>query len=205
MRVTPATWHRRIAAQTADLGLLAASLYLIAQLLPEGPPPADAMAFFTLQDFINYFALVAAAVLLVLATFQVVKVSFATPAQRLFRLRLTTLEGDIPTTKQVNARSRTALKNILLIMLPGPLIALFVGSVVAIILEVPFTTTDKVLVDLEIPQNIRYGIHALSFAALLAAVWYVALGPAIRYFERNSNGLTRLDAKTGTTHVRDDA
>jgi hypothetical protein len=201
MQVKPATWHRRIAAQTLDLCLLGLALVLLAPLLPEGPPPADSMAFFTGQDFINYFTLVAAALLLTVLAFQIAKVTRATPGQRLLSLRLTTLGGLAPSHKQVNIRLMTAIRNLLLIMLPGPIIALLVGASVAAVLNIPFTTTDKLLLKLEIPQSIRYAIHGVSFLALLAAVWAIAFRPTLAYFERAQGGLTGLDVKSGTTHV----
>jgi hypothetical protein len=206
MQIKPASWHRRIAAQAIDLCLLALVLYLAARILPEGPPPADSMAFFTGQDFINYFILVALALLLTTAAFQIMKAIHATPGQRMLNLQLKTLGGQAPNHKQVNTRLITALRNILLIMLPGPIIALVVGTSVAAVLNIPFTTTDKLLLKMEIPQTIRYAIHGISFVALLAAVWAVAVRPALAYFERSRGGLTGLDVKSGTTHVyRSDA
>jgi hypothetical protein len=202
MKVKPANWHRRIAAQALDLFLLGLVLVLIARVLPDGPPPADSMAFFTGQDFINYFSLVAFALAITVAVFQVVKVTKATPGQRILSLRLTTLDALEPSNKQVNIRLITAIRNILIIMLPGPIIALIVGASVASLLNIPFTTTDKVLLKLEIPQAVRYTIHGVSFLALFAAVWAIAVRPAITYFERANGGLTGLDVKSGTTHVR---
>ncbi len=202
MQAKPATWHRRIVAQTLDLCLLGLVLALFAQVLPDGPPPADSMAFFTKQDFINYFILVAVALLLTVAAFQLVAATQATPGQRLLNLQLVTLDGQRPSRKQVNTRQKTALINMLLIMLPGPVIALVVGFTVAAMLNIPFTTTDKVLLKLEIPQGIRYAIHAVSFLALLAGVWAIAVRPTITYFERAHGGLTGLDERSGTVHVR---
>jgi uncharacterized membrane protein YozB (DUF420 family) len=86
-------------------------------------------------------------------------------------------------------------------MLPGPIIALIVGVTVAVLLNTPFTTTDKLLLQLEISKDIRYTIHGLSFLALIAAIWAIAVRPAIRYFEKAHGGLTKLDMKSGTTHV----
>ncbi len=83
MNVTPAPWYRRITAQLLDLSLLAALLTLIAQVLPNGPPPARSMFFFTVQDFIIYFTLVAVAIVLIFFAFQSVKVTKATPGQKL--------------------------------------------------------------------------------------------------------------------------
>ena len=159
------------------------------------------MAFFTPPDFINYFTLVALALLLTFIAFQMVKLTRATPGQQLLRLQLTTLDGAVPRSEQVGVRRRTALRNILLIMLPGPLIALAVGSAVAVVLNIPFSTTDKLLLQLEIPKGIRYTIHGLSFMVLFAAVWTIAIRPAIRYFETARGGLTQLDIRSGTTHV----
>ena len=201
MQVKPATWHRRIAAQTLDLCILGLVLVLVARVLPEGPPPADSMAFFTEQDFINYFTLVVAALLLTILAFQISTVTRATPGQRLLNLRLSTLGGLAPSHKQVNIRLLTAIRNLLLIMLPGPVIALVVGVSVAAVLNIPFTTTDKILLRLEIPQTIRYTIHGLSFLALVAAVWLIAVRPALAYLERAHGGLTSLDMESGTTHV----
>jgi uncharacterized RDD family membrane protein YckC len=201
MNVTPAAWNRRVTAQLLDLGLLAALLTLIAKVLPYGPPPVRSMSFFTVQDFIIYFTLVAAAILLTFFAFQSVKVTKATPGQKLLKLRLTALDGKAPRPEQVNVRRSAAFRNILLIMLPGPIIALIVGVTVAVLLNAPFTTTDKLLLQLEIPKGIRYMIHGLSFLALIAATWTIAIRPAIRYFEKSHGGLTKLDMKSGTTHV----
>jgi hypothetical protein len=202
MKVKPSTWHRRIAAQAIDISLLGTVLYFIARLLPDGPPPADSMSFFTKQDFINYFILVLFAVIVTTVAFQLVKAWHATPGQYLLRMTLTTLDGDVPSPDQVNTRLRTALVNLLLIMLPGPIIALVVGVTAAALLNIPFTTADKALLKLEIPQAIRYSIHGVSFAALAAAIWAIAVRPQLAYFERANAGLTALDIKSGTTHVR---
>ncbi|KNZ33417.1 MAG: hypothetical protein AD742_05780 [Methylibium sp. NZG] len=86
-------------------------------------------------------------------------------------------------------------------MLPGPVIALIVGASVAAVLNIPFTTTDKLLLKLEIPAGVRYAIHGLSFLALFAAVWAIAIRPAIHYFKNAHGGLTKLDLKSGTAHV----
>jgi hypothetical protein len=201
MKVKPASWHRRIVAQTVDLALLGLVLVLIARLLPEGPPPADSMAFFTMQDFINYFVLVAVALTLTIAAFLVVMAWRCTPGQRMLSLKLTTLGGHAPSRPQVLTRLLVALRNMLLIMLPGPIIALLVGAAAAAVLNIPFSTTDKVLMKLEIPQSIRYAIHGVSFLALFAALWAIAVRPVVSFFERANGGLTRLDVKSGTTHV----
>ncbi len=201
MNVKPAHWSLRIAAQCLDLALLAALLRLVAEFLPAGPPPGDSMAFFTPQDFINYFTLVALALLLTFIAFQIVKVTRATPGQKLLRLQLSSLNGTPPLPKQVNVRHRTAQLNMIFIMLPGPLIALAIGGAVAVKLNIPFSTADQLLMQLEIPKAIRYTIHGLSFLALFAAIWAIAIQPAIRYFERAHGGLTKLDIKSGTTHV----
>jgi uncharacterized RDD family membrane protein YckC len=175
---------------------------MVAQVLPEGPPPADSMSFFTAQDFFNYFTLVAVAVALTVGAFQFVKVAHATPCQRLLGLRLVQIDGRPASSAQVNARLRTAIVNLLLIMLPGPVIALLAGLSVAAVLDIPFSTADQVLMKLEIPQTIRYMIHGLSFIALLLGTWKVFVKPAIAFFERANGGLTGLDLRTRTTHVR---
>ena len=77
------------------------------------------MFFFTVQDFIVYFTLVAAAILLIFFAFQSVKVTKATPGQKLLKLRLTALDGKPPQPEQVNIRRSAAFRNILLIMPPG--------------------------------------------------------------------------------------
>ena len=201
MNATPAPWNRRITAQLLDLSLLAALLSLLAQVLPDGPPRVRSMSFFIVQDFINYFTLVAVAILLTFVVFQSVKAKKATPGQKLLKLQLTTLDGKAPQPEQVNIRRSAAFRNILLIMLPGPIIALIVGVTVAVLLKTPFTTTDQLLLQLDIPKGIRYTIHGLSFLALMAATWAIAIRPAIRYFEKSHGGLTKLDMKSGTTHV----
>jgi RDD family len=139
MPVKPATWRRRILAQTADLSLMGMALVLVARVLPDGPPPADAMAFFTQQDFINYFSLVTLALALTVAVFQSVVVTHATPGQYLLKLRLVTLDGQKPSREHVNTRQTRALINMLLILLPGPVIALIVGATAAALLNIPFT------------------------------------------------------------------
>lgn len=159
------------------------------------------MAFFTGQDFTNYFTLVVVALLATLAVFHAVRFTRATPGQKLLGLQLVALDGRAPQPEQVNVRRNTALRNMLLIMLPGPIIALIVGGTAAAVLDIPFTTTDKLLLKLEIPKSIRYTIHGLSFLALVAAFWAVAVRPAIHYFEKSQRGLTKLDSKSSTTHV----
>ena len=115
MSVQPATWNRRITAQLLDLGLLAAVLVLVARILPEAPPPADLMAFFSLQVFSNYFTLVAVALMLTFVAFRSVQSTRATPGQKLLNLQLIALDGSVPQPEreQVNVRRSTTIRNML--------------------------------------------------------------------------------------------
>ena len=200
--IQPATWERRLCGLVFDYALLAASLAAIGYLLPEGPPPADAMAFFSAQDFIKYFVLVGAALAITAVAFQLVPWLEATPGQRMVGLRLVSLDGSRPTKQQVSRRKKKALLYIAIIMLPGPLLALLVAAVAAAILGEPLSTADRDLRSLGLPDAVRLSIHGLSFIALAAAVWVGVIRPNFRAKEREARGLTRLDHVTHSTHTR---
>jgi hypothetical protein len=204
LAVNPADWYQRFAAMLIDLALHAAIARAVAYYLPEGPPPVDAMAFFTAQDFYNYFALVGIAFFATTVGFALVAVPAirGTPGQVVLGLRLCSLSGGEPLPSQIKRRWLSALGNVALLAVPGPLIALLVGEGAASILEVPFTTTDRVLVVSGMPSLFRYSIHALSFAALFAALWYVVVHPAMKWRERSTRGLTLLDELSNSTHVK---
>ncbi len=161
------------------------------------------MAFFSQQDFINYFILVGLALALVNAAFlPVVHETFrATPAQMLLGLRLRALNGSEPDGSQVRIRWAKAIQHAALVTIPGPLIALLIGALFGAFFNVPFSTADEVLRQAGIPDPLRYGLHGLSFAALFAALWHFVVRPNIEASEREAKGLTALDKKSGTTHV----
>jgi hypothetical protein len=161
------------------------------------------MAFFTTQDFVNYFLLVG-------LVFVLVNLSFArgrgveyrgTPAQKLLRLRLRSLNDTEPDRIQVLIRWRKAMMHAFFVTVPGPLIALFIGAFFGAFFNLPFTTADQVLREAGVPQFIRYALHGLSFVALFGALWYFVVKPNVEASEREANGLTSLDKKSGTTLV----
>lgn len=199
--IRPASWYRRLAAYLVDLSLLATALFSIARHLPKGPPPADAMAFYSPQDFTNYFTLAgsALAITAAYAGLLFLKHIRATPGQLIVGLKLVCLDGTEPTQPQVLKRWVASLASISFITVPGPLIALFIGLITAFALRVPFTTADRLLTQTGLPDTVRYALHGLSFLALFAALWIVAIHPAIKYFEEQNEGLTMLDRWTGTT------
>jgi uncharacterized RDD family membrane protein YckC len=204
LTMKPADWYHRLAATLVDLALLGAVVKGVAYLLPEGPPPADAMAFFSKQDFYNYFVLVGTAFFITTVGFVFVAVPAmrGTPGQIILGLRLCSLSGSEPLPHQIRRRWLSALVNVAVLAVPGPLVALLIGVGVANLLEVPFTTTDRVLVASGIPAVLRYSIHGVSFIALFAAIWYVFVHPALKWRERSNGGLTVLDTLTNSTHVK---
>lgn len=197
----PAPWYQRSAALFVNLALLVTALFLISKNLPAGPPPVDAMAFFTPQDFTNYFTLVGAAIALSALSMGLVFIKSlrATPGQLLTGLRLVGLNGTEPTLMRILKRWLLSMACIVVIAVPGPAIAFIVGSVTASVLRVPFTTADRLLIQSGLPDVLRYSLHGLSFLALAAAVWLVFVYPAARYFEKKGNGLTLFDQWTSTT------
>lgn len=202
--VHPASWRQRTVALVLDLLLLGAVLYAVGQTLPGGGPPADPMSFFTDQQFRNYFVLVGLAVVLTAASFLLVAWPRVrgTPGQYLVGLELVTLSGERPTWGQILARMTGAVVRILILALPGPIIALVIGMMVAGLLHAPFTTTDQLLIDAGVPAAWRLGLHSLSFIALAAGLWVVVGRPLFRALEHFADGLTLLDLTTRTTHVR---
>jgi uncharacterized RDD family membrane protein YckC len=200
----PCRWQRRFAAFLIDLVLLGAALALIGHTLPVSPPPTQAMAFYGRQDFVNYFTLVVWALVLTSLAFAAAActVSGATPGQRLLGLRLVSLKGGgRVTTKVWAARWAAAMVRMLLITVPGPVIALIVGLIAGAVLSLPFQTTDAMLRAAAMPPAARWALHGLSFAALLVALWRLAVGPFIAWLERQEAGLTMLDRATNSTYV----
>jgi uncharacterized RDD family membrane protein YckC len=165
------------------------------------------MAFFGPQDFTNYFVLVGLAVVLTASSFVLVASPRfrATPGQYMLGLRLVSFSGQEPSPRQVLSRTALAVVRILLVMLPGPAIALLIGVAAASVLQVPFSTTDKLLVQAGVPQALRYALHSLSFIALIAALWVLCARPLLKYWEQSTRFLTPSDRLSHTTHVRSEA
>ncbi|MEM6638591.1 MAG: RDD family protein [Pseudomonadota bacterium] len=200
--ITPAGWPRRLAALFCDYALLGIALWLISTQQPSGPPPADAMSFYTAQDFKNYFSLVGYALCLCSLAFLLVLTPLrSTLGQALFRLRLVALDGNDVTIRHVTHRWRVALATLIFIMVPGPVIALLIGAVTAAILSVPFSTSDAVLRQAGIPDALRLAAHGLSFLALILALWHGLIRRYLLVHKHRSAGLTRLDRRSESTHV----
>ncbi|MFY7916223.1 MAG: RDD family protein [Rubrivivax sp.] len=204
LMVRPASWRRRTAALAVDLLLLGGFLWAVAQTLPGGGPPADPMSYFSPQEFRNHFVLVGLAVMLTAASFLMVAWPLVrgTPGQYLLGLELRALSGERPSRRQILARMTGAVVRILILAVPGPIIALLIGWTVAEALHVPFTTTDQLLIDAGVPTVARFALHSLSFIALGAGLWFVVVRPVFQLLERFTEGLTLLDLTTRSTHVR---
>ena len=201
-RVVPASGYRRFGSQLLDVMLLFFALGVIARYFPD-PPPVDAMAFYSEQEFRNYFFLVGCALVLVALAYALAIVGLnGTPGQYLAGLSLVTLEGRRPPVRAWLRRCQSSFLRLGLLMVPGPVIALFVGSVAAFLLQSHFTTTDALLQSMGLPEWARWSLHGLSFLALLAAVLWVVVRPLLRVWSGDVSNLTQLDIITSTTHVR---
>jgi len=64
-----ASFLRRATAHLIDMALIILALTLLGLFLPVSPPPVDAMAFYTEQDFKNYFTLVTAWIVIATCTY----------------------------------------------------------------------------------------------------------------------------------------
>lgn len=205
--VDPAPRTLRVLSACVDLALLALSLVLVYNLLPVVPPPADAMAFYTEQDFRNYLSLIAMTFVNATAGFACMAVPGlqATPGQFAVGLRVVTFEGKPPSIGQIAARWIRAIGFIALLAIPGPLVAVLIGVVVAGSLGTAFTTTDRLLLSSGIPDTLRLVLHGLSFFALGLALVYMAKRLVNFTIVRQGSTLTSSDKRSLTTVVRRDA
>jgi hypothetical protein len=202
-----ATRLRRFVALLLNAVFLMVLLAVVARILPEAPPPADAMALYSPQDFKNYFSLVLAAFFLVTlgcATLLVPGLS-ATPGALLAGLRLVAFDAAAPTFPQVARRWLSAVLAVALLAVPGPLVAFIVGVFLSMAFNLAFSTTDDVLRAIGTPDFLRLAIHGVSFALLAAAIWRVAIRPGIRMLRSPRPYLSDTDKVTYTTYVPRDA
>jgi hypothetical protein len=198
---------RRTLALTIDLLALGAILVAVSFYLPEGPPPVDAMALFSAQDFRNYFTLVA--LCFALSALRVIPWPGSTRTfslgDTLLRLRLLQLDGS-PLNRAARIRRWTyGLSPLTLVLVPGPLISILIGASVAHWTNNVFLTPADALDRAGYPGWLVYTLHGLSFAALGAAVMYLLLIPAIDLIRdpRKDDYQTPLDRRSGTTHFGD--
>lgn len=200
---------RRVLALNVDLAALAVLVVALSTLLTDGGPPVDTMAFFSPQDFNNYFILVTAC--LVLSALRLVPVPGTTftlsIGDTIFRLTLLRLDGTPLTFISRLKRWLWGLLPLTLVLLPGPIISLLLGVIVANLTHGVFTTPADIMDRAGFPGWLAYTLHGLSFAALAAAVFYLALIPAARLSEKpgEHDPRTPLDHRSGTTHFSGDA
>ncbi|MBL8328637.1 MAG: RDD family protein [Rubrivivax sp.] len=198
---------RRLIALVLDLFLLALVLVAVSRSLPEGPPPVDAMAFFSAQDFKNYFTLVV--ICLLLSAVRVLPAPRSdrtlSPGDWLMHLKLVRLDWLRPTPIDRLKRWARGLVPLLLVLVPGPLISLSLGWLLAHHTHGAFTTPDDLMTRAGLPGWLRYTLHGLSFAALGAAVLHLVFMPVARRISRSDqHNLTNLDKRSGTTHAASD-
>ena len=204
--VKPAPPSRRALSACIDLVLLAVSLVFVYQLLPVSPPPVDSMAFYTEQDFRNYLSIVVLTFLNATVGFVLVAIPglSGTPGQLALGLKLVNFEGKTPSLRQVAGRWMRAMAPIALLAIPGPLVALIVGVVVASLLHTAFTSTDLLLVRAGVSGVVSLGLHGLSFVALGLAIAYMIRSLWNFMTVRKGDVLTTTDQSTFTTVVRRD-
>jgi len=200
-RIAP--FVRRAIAHFIDLALIILVLSLLGLFLPVAPPPVDAMAFYSEQDFKNYFTLVAAwfviaTCIYLLAMFRVIS---CTPGMWLTGLRYVGLDGGAPTPISIGKRFIGALLYSLLILLPGPIIAVVVAMLTHAIFRTPLTTAAKMLDEIGVPDLAQLAIHSLSFMALFVGIIYVF--KQLSHKDKGSSELTPswYDRKCGCTIV----
>jgi hypothetical protein len=198
---------RRALSLTVDLLVLAVILIAVARFLPEGPPPLDAMAFFSQQDFKNYFTLVLACI--VLSALRVLPFPGTSRTLSLgdliFKLKLLHLDGTRISAASRAKRWAWGLLPLALVLIPGPIISLVLGAAIAQLTNSVLTTPADVMDRAGFPGWLSYTLHGLSFAALGAALLYLVLLPAMSMFRREASGAvcTPLDRRSGTTHFSD--
>lgn len=198
-----ATRFRRFVAFMLNATILLVLLVAFARILPEAPPPANAMAFYSPQDFKNYFSLVAAALLLVTLGCAAIFLPIlrATPGALLAGLQLVTFDSGPPSLPQVTRRWWSAVLSVAVLAVPGPLVALAVGVFLSMTFDLAFSTTDDILRRLQTPDLLRMSIHGLSFTLLGAALWWIAVRPAIRMLRSPGPYVSDIDRITSTTYV----
>jgi len=204
-KTTPkvAPFSRRAIAHICDLFLVATILILVAQFLPVSPPPADAMAFYTAQDFKNYFTLVGVAIFIASTMYLslILGLVHATPGMLLARLEYSGLNGEPASVGSYWKRLLRGLIYTLAIFFPGPLIALIVVIISYHVFNATVTTAAEMLDVLGVPSYVQFAIHALSFIALFIGLIYV-----IKQLNHRSKKTVELkpswfDMKSGSTIV----
>lgn len=202
--ILKATFWERMQAVIIDTAALAMLLFLTGILLPDGPPPVDAMSYFTARDFRNYFTLVALALALIaaFALIQPARGPFRrTPGQIAIGLLLVQPDGSPPTRWQLQQRVWRWGLAVLVVFVPGPVIALVVGVTAAMIAQLPFTTTDRILRDWGAPHGLRVFLNSLSFLALAVGLWWISKRPTLAWFRRLDDKPSFLDRESGTIYV----
>ncbi|MEM9289420.1 MAG: RDD family protein [Pseudomonadota bacterium] len=193
---------RRLFAGIIDAFFVLFVLIGLSTLLPNRPP-VDAMAFYSGQDFINYFVLAGCGVVL---SYTYTYFAFSTGiggtlGTMLMRLKLVCLNDGAPTHNALSIRPRAkrAALIALLIFIPGPILALFVAAIGSSILGSAFMTADAALVQLGINERLTWLIHSMSFILLIAAFLWTIVPQ--KSFARRGN-LTPLDERTQTVFAR---
>ncbi len=195
---------RRTTAHLIDLLILVAILSVVSFFLPIAAPPVDAMSFYSSQDFSNYFSLVIlwlviASIYYLLAAYKLVS---CTPGMWLTSLRYAALDGGTPTSRSIGKRFKGAFWYSLLILLPGPFIALIVVFISYSFFNVPFTTAADMLDQLGVPSLTQLAIHSLSFVALYVGSVYV-FNQLTHKKDKNSNlSASAYDEQCGCTLVK---
>jgi uncharacterized RDD family membrane protein YckC len=173
MTSVPAPHWRVWLSQLIDAALTVALISYAARFLPTGPPPVDAMSFYSQQQFNNYFTMVAWAVLAVAVCAAMTYAPWrGTPGDLVARIRLASRDGTPLRPRQIIRRFVCNAVAVLLICLPGPLLALTVLLISGLVLYAPVTTADAALIAAGAPNWLRLSIHGLSFAALGLALWH---------------------------------
>jgi len=83
------------------------------------------------------------------------------------------LNGTPPTLSSFRKRLARGVLYTILILLPGPILALIVAAILANVFRVPFTNAAAMLDQLGVPPMAQLAIHSLSFVALFIALIYV--------------------------------
>jgi uncharacterized RDD family membrane protein YckC len=198
---TPAPHWRVWLSRLVDTALAVAMIAVAAQFLPTGAPPAGPMSFYSQQQFNNYFTMIAWAVLAT-AILSVLCLSplRGTPGDLVAGIRLASLNGTPLQLGQVSRRFVYNFAAVLLICLPGPLLALVVMLSAGALLQAPVATADAALIAAGAPDWLRLGIHGLSFVALGLALWhYVFKEFTLR--RMRSTEPTRRDVSSKTLYV----
>jgi len=196
-----APFLRRATAHVVDLILIVFLLTIFSLFLPVAPPPVDSMAFYGEQDFKNYFTLVGAwiAIATIVYLLAMSGAIYSTPGMRLAGLRYKGLDGSNPTSLSIGKRFIGAILYSLVVLLPGPVIALLVAVMTHAIFSTPLTTAAKMLDKVGVPDLAQLAIHSLSFIALFIGLIYVY--KQISHKSENTDDLTPswYDKKCGCT------